>query len=179
MHKRKSKPFDQPRLNAVIAARRDVTSRSLHHFAQCFSFFGCCRFHTTFPFSLLCILTQWWQGRGIRLVYSPRRTRWTRRDSNIFDHKLRATIPESFHKLRFVIGGLVVRQNTIISDAENPLSALPRDGGDVRGGSFFCLRFNRARACVISIALSSTYIPGYFTAAALDSAARTSSPAFT
>src|SRR5262249_49061100 len=75
MHKRKSKPFDQPRLNAVIAARRDVTSRSLHHFAQCFSFFGCCRFHTTFPFSLLCILTQWWQGRCIRLVYSPRRTR--------------------------------------------------------------------------------------------------------
>src|SRR5215813_3486940 len=184
MHERKSKPFDQARLNAVIATRRDVTSRSLHHFAQCFSFVGCRRFHVTFPFSHLWILTQWWQGRGIRLVYSPRRTRWTRRDSNIFDHKLRTTIPESFHKLRFVIGGLVVRQNTIISGAENPLPALPRDGGDIRGGSFFCLRFNRARAFVVSIALSPTrtsaaHIPGYFTAAALDSAARTSSPAFT
>src|SRR5262245_30990186 len=68
MHERKSKPFDQPRLNAVIATRRDVTSGSLHHFAQCFSFVGCRRFHITFPFSLLWILTQWWQGRGTRLV---------------------------------------------------------------------------------------------------------------
>src|SRR5262249_6763207 len=72
MHERKSKPFDQPRLNAVIATRRDVTSRSLHHFAQCFSFVGCRPFHITFPFSLLWILTQWWQDRGIRLVYRIR-----------------------------------------------------------------------------------------------------------
>src|SRR5262249_34861996 len=136
MHEWKSKPFDQPRLNAVIATRRDVASRSLHHFAQGFSFFGCCRFHITFPFSLLWIQTQRWQDRGIALVlHSPRRTRRTRRDSDIFDHKLRTTIPESFHKLRLVIGGPVVRQNTIISGAESSLFALPRDGGDVRGGS--------------------------------------------
>src|SRR5262249_8857235 len=68
MHERKSKPFNQPRLNAVIATRRDVTSRSLYHFAQCFSFLCCCRFHITFPFSLLWILTQWLASRGIRLV---------------------------------------------------------------------------------------------------------------
>src|SRR5262245_29580877 len=59
MHERKSKPFDQPRLNAVITTRRNVTSRSLHHFAQCLSFFRCCRFHVIFPFSLLWILTRW------------------------------------------------------------------------------------------------------------------------
>ena len=50
MHERESKPFDQPRLNAVITTRRNVTSRSLHHFAQCLSFFRCCRFHVIFPF---------------------------------------------------------------------------------------------------------------------------------
>src|SRR5262245_3290570 len=59
MHEGKSEPFDQPRLNAVITTRRNVTSRSLHHLAQCFSFFRCCRFHITFPFSLLWIQTQW------------------------------------------------------------------------------------------------------------------------
>src|SRR5262249_22640435 len=40
----------------------------------------------------------------------------------------------------------------------SPLSALPRDGGDIRGGSFrfFGLRLNRAGAFVVSIALSYT-----------------------
>src|SRR5262249_21156318 len=84
MHERKSKPFNQPRLNAVIATRRDVTSRSLQHFAQCFSFFGCCRFHITFPFSLLWILTQWLASHGIRLVLFTAKNAKHTKGSDIF-----------------------------------------------------------------------------------------------
>ncbi len=46
----KAEPFDQPRLNAVIAARSEMTDRFLQHGAQGFAFFCCGKFHLVFSF---------------------------------------------------------------------------------------------------------------------------------
>src|SRR5215813_13425959 len=183
MHKRKSEPFDQPRLNAVIATRRDVTSRSLHHFAQGFSFFGCCRFHNYFPFSLLWILTQWVARSRHRVGFIHREEREAHEGFGHFYHKLRGLRSTSLKVFTTCINFFLAARSPPKHNYQwrSPLSALPRDGGEQRGGSFrfFGLRLNGAGAFVVSIALSSTRIPGYFTAAALGCAARTISPAFT
>src|SRR5262245_12923738 len=160
MYERKSKPFDQPCLNAVIATRRDVTSRSLHHFAQGFSFFGCCRFHITFPFLLLWILTQWLARSWHPVGFS---------DSDICPAKARRA-PSSDKYYFFSLRPLrlfVIAQSMLCGIYPIfVVPLLPRSG-------------LRGKYCLSSSRTSAHTSPGYLPAAALGSGVRTSSPAFT
>ena len=47
-------------------------------------------------------------------------------------------IVECFRGLRNFLRGSHIRRNAITSMARSPLSSFPREGGDVRGGSFRC-----------------------------------------
>ncbi len=56
MHEGKAQPFDQTCLNAVVAARRNVTGRLGEHFLQGLTFFCCGGFHFFLPFGVLIVV---------------------------------------------------------------------------------------------------------------------------